>query len=169
MNLLSNATDREMLMLVLELFFKIPYYNPKAKIEFNATLGETCSKNVEITNPGKKKIEYNCRVEGTSDFFLENDYLVIEPGEKVSLTICYKPRVSKENYGRLAIVTSEHSITYATPIVFDLVARVVERKTSKNYEIESKMYQIENTNIDVTNIFDEDVDFTISLTDLIPK
>lgn len=56
-NLLTNATDREILMLVLELFFKIPYYNPKAKIEFNAILGEVCSKNVEITNPGKKKIE----------------------------------------------------------------------------------------------------------------
>lgn len=31
------------------------------------------------------------------------------------------------------------------------------------------MYQIENMNVDVTNTFDEDVDFTISLTDLIPK
>lgn len=96
-NLLTNATDREILMFVLELFFKIPYYNPKAKIEFNAVLGEVCSKNVEITNPGKKKIEYNCRIEGTAEFYLENDYLVIEPGEKVSLTINYKPRVSKEN------------------------------------------------------------------------
>jgi len=77
--------------------------------------------------------------------------------------------VSKENYGRLAIVTSEHSITYATPIVFDLVARVVERRTTRTYEIEGKMYNIENLNVDVTNTFDEDVDFNISLTDLIPK
>jgi len=31
------------------------------------------------------------------------------------------------------------------------------------------MFQIENLNVDVTNTFDEDVDFTISLSDLIPK
>lgn len=31
------------------------------------------------------------------------------------------------------------------------------------------MFLIENMNVDVTNTFDEDVDFTISLTDLIPK
>jgi len=31
------------------------------------------------------------------------------------------------------------------------------------------MYNIENLNVDVTNTFDEDVDFNISLTDLIPK
>jgi len=30
---------------------------PKAKIEFLATLGEICVKTIELSNPGKKKIE----------------------------------------------------------------------------------------------------------------
>jgi len=49
----------------------------------------------------------------------------------MTLEVFYKPRVSKEFYGRLAIVSAVHSVTYASPMVFDLFAKVVERKTSK--------------------------------------
>lgn len=74
--------DREMMMFVVELFFKLPFYTPKARIEFNATLGDICVKSIELSNPGKKKIEYISKIEGSSDFFLDTDYMVIEPGEK---------------------------------------------------------------------------------------
>jgi len=75
------------MLFIVELFFKLPNYTPKAKIEFLATLGEICSRNVELTNPSKKKIEYMCRIEGSNDFFIDVDYILIEPNEKYSLEV----------------------------------------------------------------------------------
>jgi len=38
-----------------------------------------------------------CRIEGSNDFFIDVDYIIIEPNEKYTLEVKYKPRVSKEN------------------------------------------------------------------------
>jgi len=54
-------------------------------------------------------------------------------------------------------------------MIFELTARVVERKTTKVYETEGKLYQLDNFTIEVTNIFDEDVEFQIKTYDIVPN
>ena len=55
------------------LFHTLPYYLPRQTIEFKCLLDETVLKNIVVTNPTRKALTYHIRLEGCSDFSIEND------------------------------------------------------------------------------------------------
>lgn len=85
---------REMCLLILQLFLNLPHFIPKASIEFSGILGDLVLKTIELTNPSKKQINYNVRLEGSNDFLIDNDLVTIEGNSTASFPLTFKSRIS---------------------------------------------------------------------------
>lgn len=56
---IHSPLQREMLLLILNLYVYLPFYVPKQEpIMFKCILGEEVTRNVELTNPSTKPVIY---------------------------------------------------------------------------------------------------------------
>jgi len=91
---LANPSARELLLFCVQLYQGLPHYVPKAKIEFPAVLGDLVTKNIELSNPSKNPISYWVKLDGSTDFSIEEDCVKIEPGTTVNFPIKFQSRIS---------------------------------------------------------------------------
>ena len=70
---------REMLLFVLYLFESLPPMMPKAMLEFQGSVHMPIMKYIELTNPSKRPISYDIRIEGCQDFTVEKPSLSLGP------------------------------------------------------------------------------------------
>ena len=76
---IAQPSARELLLFCVQLYQGLPHYIPKAVIEFPAVLGDLVTKNIELNNPSKNPISYWVKLDGSTDFSTEDEYVRIEP------------------------------------------------------------------------------------------
>ena len=71
----------ETLLLLMTLFNTLPNYIPRPQpIVFSCTLGSHVVKTIELTNPTNKTVAYWVKLDGSTDFVLnDDDNFRIEP------------------------------------------------------------------------------------------
>lgn len=161
----NNISAREMVLFCLTLFLGLPNYIPKALLEFPCVLGERVTKTLELTNPSNKPITYWVRLEGSADFVLDHpDEFSIPPKTTETFAIHFQSRIFNSISARLRL-TSRVSETSAraAALVFQLVSKVLSRKSEKTLEIEGFLYEVCNLDVEVRNPFPKDAEFQLSI------
>jgi len=96
---ITQGGARDVLLLCLQLFFVLPYYQPaKDPISFECVLGECCSKIIELDNSTTKTVSYHVRYEGSADFQIE-DFNPIKVEAKSSYK--FKVRISNAQFNNV--------------------------------------------------------------------
>jgi hypothetical protein len=98
---IANPSARELLLFVIQLYQGLPHYIPKAQIEFPAVLGDLVTKNIELSNPSKNPISYWVKLDGSSDFQIDDDSVRIEPGQTVNFPVKFQSRISNTVQGKV--------------------------------------------------------------------
>ena len=97
------------------LFHTLPYYLPRQTIEFKCLLDETVLKNIVVTNPTRKALTYQIRLEGCSDFQIENDSILIMPKQTCNFPVKFYARVSRAVSGRVTFKAKKEGGPMAAP------------------------------------------------------
>ncbi|CAD8117028.1 unnamed protein product [Paramecium sonneborni] len=157
---------REMIMLLVQLFFSLPYYIPqKEPIFFSCVLGEEVVKSIELKNPTQKPISYWVKYEGHPDFQLEGDESIkIEPDVPYQYKIKFTSRISQPVSGRVIFTNKKESNIQAAALVFELKSSITGRKSEKQWNVSSILYEIFDFQIQITNKFLQDGEFQIIIT-----
>lgn len=163
-----SPNARDMLIFCMYLYQSLPQFIPKAVIEFQGTLNESQSKNIELSNPSAKPVMYNVVVEGCQDFLVGESQVQLEPKSRNTFPIEYFARFSQPQSARLMFVstrdeTDPNANALAAAMVFTLEASRSVRKPSKVIEHSSTLYQPVAIDVDVENPFNSDCDLVIQL------
>lgn len=146
------------------LFLVMPYYMPKEAVEFQCVLNDTVMKKIILNNPSQKRISYNVSLEGSADFAIIDENLTIEPSGRAEFPVSFFARISKPVQARISFKGNSEGATQAAPVVFDLVSKVVGRRSVDRQEINDvKLYNGALKSIIVKNPFEKDSEFTVSL------
>mmetsp|Transcript_13298 Transcript_13298/g.2091 ORF Transcript_13298/g.2091 Transcript_13298/m.2091 type:complete len:98 (+) Transcript_13298:1012-1305(+) len=70
---IARPSQRECLLFVLQLYQGLPHYIPKQTIAFPCILGEKITKTIELTNPANRPVSYFVNLEGSTDFFVDEN------------------------------------------------------------------------------------------------
>jgi hypothetical protein len=97
----KKPAPREIVLFLVLLFHSLPYYLPRQTIEFKCMLDETVVKNIMVTNPTKKALTYLVKLEGMSDFSIENDSIMILPKQTGQFPVKFYARVSRPVTARI--------------------------------------------------------------------
>lgn len=115
-----------MIILLVQLYQTLPNYIPKCAITFSCTLGDDVTKTIELNNPASKPINYWINIEGSSDFFVEDQKeIILSAKSKGSLAVTFRSRLSSEVTAKLSL-TSRNAEGYASAaaMVFELKSHV---------------------------------------------
>eukprot|EP00002_Diphylleia_rotans_P025649 TRINITY_DN5079_c0_g1_i5.p1 TRINITY_DN5079_c0_g1~~TRINITY_DN5079_c0_g1_i5.p1 ORF type:complete len:2913 (-),score=444.38 TRINITY_DN5079_c0_g1_i5:284-9022(-) len=153
----------DMILLCLHLYQLLPQYAPKAVIEFQGRLHEKVVKQLELANPTSKAIQYQVKLDGSSDFTIEQTSITIPPKSTITYPIHFTGRFSKEVRARLTLSSRRVGQIRGTTMVFDLKSSVQASKSFKSVSSESKLYDVQKIDIDVVNPFQVSGTFHISL------
>ena len=175
-----DPSARELLLFCVQLYQALPHYIPKATIEFPAVLGDTVTKNIELSNPSKQPIAYWVKIIGTEDFLIDTDAKIdpiagklerdssgdnvsirIEPGQTIPFPIRFKSRISKVVKGRIIFTNKREGNVQAAAMVFELASNVYERISIDVKQYSTKLYKLLPIDLPVDNIFTTDVNYSI--------
>ena len=100
-------------------------------------------------------------MEGTED---RDSNVYVEARGKVEFPVKFTARLSKQMTARIFFTNKkEEGNTQAAALVFDLISKVVGRKSEVIEQFESKLYEIKSRDIKVENIFGSKADFIVEL------
>ncbi|GAX74871.1 hypothetical protein CEUSTIGMA_g2317.t1 [Chlamydomonas eustigma] len=160
---LCKPEPKEMLVLVLYLYQTLPQFVPKTTIEFPCKLGESVTKDLELSNPSKKAISYTAKLEGHKDFTTQVSVIRIEAKGTARLQIKCIPTTSVPVQSRLILMSRRDGGAHAATLVFQLVSKVDTRAPLKRVRVEGPLYELQQFEINVSNPFPSEVDLTSTL------
>jgi hypothetical protein len=127
-------------------------------------LNDTVIKKIQLTNPSQKRISYGVTIEGSADFSIHENNVQIDAGGKAEFPVSYFARITKPVQARISFKANTDGANQGAPIVFDLLSKVVGRKSIDREEINDvKLYEVAQRILNVKNPFKIDAEFTISL------
>mmetsp|Transcript_76352 Transcript_76352/g.221693 ORF Transcript_76352/g.221693 Transcript_76352/m.221693 type:complete len:2886 (+) Transcript_76352:129-8786(+) len=162
-DIINSPKPKDMLLFVMFLYMNLPHYVPKTVIVFCTMLGVNMTKNIELTNPSKKAITYNVKLQGSSDFSVKEEMIKIEPKQTVSFPVEYHSRFSRMVESQIVFTSRREGNVHAAAMVFKLRSKCTGRKPKKTIPVSAVLYEIGTVDIDLENPFDEDAEFTLML------
>lgn len=162
----QEPSSRELLVYLMYLYQVLPYFIPRATLEFPVMLKGTCIRNIMLSNPSKKKISYSVKLDTMNDdFSIEKAAVEIEPGATIPFAVKYFARISKPNKARITFRNKKESGAQATPLVFELVSEVQGRNNEHIVKLEEdvQLYEPISFNVLVTNPYPQAVNFNIKI------
>jgi hypothetical protein len=166
---LTEPNARSMMLFVLYLIQQLPSYVPKSTIEFSCRLNESVLKNIELSNPSAKPIQYTIKRDGSEDFHLKGTSVRIEPRSTVLFPIEFRSRFSHTSEAVIMFISKKDSATaVASTLVFKLVSSVNSFKPVDVSTFESRLYDTQTIELDVANPFAQDCEFEITLHEIRP-
>ena len=139
---------------------------PKTTVNFNAQLGVNLTKKIELTNPSKKTVTYQCSIHGSQDFvFNSKEMSTIRIDSKSSFTfpVTFLSRFSRSSEAQLSFISRREGNVHAAAISFKLKSNCVAKKPRKIVRLSSIVYEVGAEDVEIENPFDEDVEFRITL------
>jgi hypothetical protein len=122
-------------------------------------LGDLVTKNIELSNPSKNPISYWVKLDGCTDFMIDEDCVKIEPGTTVNFPIKFQSRISNSVMGKVIFTNKKEGNIQAAAMVFELVSNVYERNSIEKIEKATKLYKAAQIDIELHNPFPADVIF----------
>lgn len=148
----SNA--RENILFLTALYQTLENFIPKKDpIVFSGILGDTVEKNIEIFNPINKLISYHVKLEGCSDFWIEEELLRLEPKEKVNFKVKFKSRVSNSVEAKLSFINKREGLHSAAALIFILKSDVFDRRSLETHTLQAQLYQTKQEILTIKNFF----------------
>merc|ERR1719399_485822 len=155
---------KDILLLVLFLFQNLPHYVPKTTIVFATQLNQPLMKHIELTNPSKKQpITYYCKLEGSSDFSMKADTIVLEPRQTASFPLEFASRFTRPVHAQVVFTSRRQGNAHAAAMVFKLKSQCTGRKPLKTFKVPAPLYEVGALEVDVDNPFPEDAEFLVSI------
>ena len=111
------------------------------------------TKNIELSNPSKNPISYWVKLDGSSDFSIEEDCVRIEPGTTVNFPIKFQSRISNTVTGKVIFTNKKEGNIQAAAMVFELVSNVYERNSIEKIEKSTKLYKASQIDLELHNPF----------------
>ncbi|KAG1695846.1 hypothetical protein DVH05_019184 [Phytophthora capsici] len=178
---LRGFTGRETLLLLLHLQQTLPQFIPKATIEFRGGLGQAIEKSIELKNPSARPLRYHVFLDGVdrngtgsdaaSEFTIECNELVLDPGKTVAFVVTFRPRFSRKVTARLVFqaVRGDSAGTSSVggggaTMVFLLESNIISRKPVRILQLETKTYEKRVEEIVIENQFPTNANFKLSMT-----
>lgn len=156
-----------MLLFGLHLFKTLPYYLPRATIEFECSLHEKLQKEIILNNPTNKTIIYSVKIFGHKNFSIENDLVKLEGKMPVPFPVTYYANTSLPVDGKIFFQNRRNGKSVAGAVVFNLRAKVNNRFSMKTFTISNvNLYEMSSSDITVVNPFDKDVTFKVVIENL---
>lgn len=121
------------------------------------------TKNIELSNPSKNPISYWVKLDGSSDFSIEEDNVRIEPGTTVNFPIKFQSRISNPVSGKVIFTNKKEGNIQAAAMVFELISNVYERNSIEKIEKSTKLYKAAQIDLELHNPFPSDVIFSIQI------
>lgn len=159
----AESSGRTLLLFLLHLFLNIPSLVPKTTIEFKGILGTSIPKTIELKNPSSKKVGYRVTLEGSQDFTLQYDSLVIEPETAVDFAVACNARFSKPAHARLTFWGIRDRGVGGSNMVFRLVSNIIDRKPVEIIKRTVTLFELETIHVTVTNPSANDVTYPVAL------
>lgn len=160
---LAEINSRNGVLLVLYLYQQLPQFIPKTTIEFGGSLGDPIRKSIELRNPSKKRITYQVTLEGSSDFRILTNSITLDGERSGSFPIELFPRFSKPVDGRLTFRSKREGGVSAATMVFLLRSDIQSRQAVRTINVENPLYDGKQIDMEVSNPFDTDCVFQVSL------
>ena len=161
---LEKLNQIQGLLLLSSWFLVLPFYTPKESVEFECLLNETIVKKVILSNPTGRKVDYEAKLSGSSDYELDRTQVSLEGMSRVEIPIRFYARITRPVSARLSFIGASQGINQAAPVVFDLVSKVVGRKSTAREEVNDvRLYDVATRYLTIQNPFDQDVEFEIKL------
>lgn len=160
-----SQTPMQRVILMTDIFLLIPFFIPKDEIFFECILSDTIVKSITLNNSshGSKAI-YIVEIEGSSDFTIQQDQVVLEPGQTFNFPVTFYARISREVKAKITFKGDRDSISTITPLVFTLTSKIVGRRSSERLEIDDvPLYERKTKDVIIANPFSKDVVFTVTL------
>ena len=140
---LYECSSREMLLFALFLYQQLPHYIPKATVSFTGGLHEPLARSIELSNPAKKQIIYDVRLEGAPCFKVADTQVRLDGRTTLGFKISCHAVFTGKHKGRVIFLSRGDGIgtAHASTLVFDLAA--VDRHRFADGELHddaSKLY-----------------------------
>ncbi|RLN73253.1 hypothetical protein BBJ28_00025396, partial [Nothophytophthora sp. Chile5] len=181
---LRRFSGREMLVLLLHLQQTLPQFIPKATIEFRGGLGQLMEKSIELKNPSARPLRYHVFLDGAegstavgdaanaaSEFTIEANELVLEPGKTVAFVVTFRPRFSRKVTARLVFQAVRGdaggglaSSGAGATMVFLLESNIVSRKPVRVIQMEVNTYDKRVEELVIENQFPANATYKLSMT-----
>lgn len=161
-----KPSAREFLLYSVHLYQILPFFLPKGTLDFPVMLKGTCVRNVILSNPSSKPIQYWVKLEAPGDFSIEKEYVKLEPKDtSQSFAIKYQARISKTMKGRITFRNKRDVGSQATALVFDLISDVQGRNNEEVIKVEEDVQLYESTTFEVTiqNTYPQAVNYTVRM------
>ena len=163
-NEMVNLTTTHSVLLLANLFQVMPSYLPKETVDFECVLNETIVKKVILSNPTNYKISYHAVKTGSPDFKIEEPYITINQKSRFEFPIKFFARLTRPVQARLCFKSTSEGGNQAMPVVYNLRSKVNKRRSVDRMEIsDSKLYDVKNKELMVSNPFDHDVEFRVTV------
>ncbi|KAK2945450.1 putative Cilia- and flagella-associated protein 47 [Blattamonas nauphoetae] len=148
-----HPDPRVMVLLVYSLYQILPYFIPSTKIEIPAASGIETTKTVELSNPTKRTLLYNIRLEGDPGFVLQTPTLTLESGKSGGVTVKVNPRFSSPIKTTLLFIPKIQGGGPIHPISMQLVTKVLNPPPSATYTVNTQLYGCAYCEVKVRNPF----------------
>ncbi|XP_055888207.1 cilia and flagella-associated protein 47-like isoform X1 [Biomphalaria glabrata] len=163
---ITDPNPIAMLLLLVNLYHRLPHYVPKATIEFVGDLHTTVSRQVKVNNSSVKSLVYHVLLAGPDarDFNVQKGNLVtVSPKSTLTLTVDFKSRFMRHADALLILVGRRYGATMGNTLSFKLTTDIDVVKAKVVVKVESPCYEMKKFTIDVVNPFHEAGEFLIAL------
>lgn len=160
-----TGSSRCFLILLMHLFLNLPSFLPKATVEFKGCLGsgKPIIKAIELRNPSQKRVTYRVSIDGSSDFSVPDTQISLDPMSAMDVLVHCNPRFTTPAKAVLTFRGIRDSGFSGTTMVFNLISAINEIRPLEVHHRNVALYEMDITKVIVTNPFDTDCLFPISL------
>ena len=99
-----NGNPIMLLFLAFQLMQVLPHYIPTTELIFEAQLNTVIQQAITIQNPSKSEISYHVTIQGSPNFSVPEEYLVIKPNSSEDCIVYYSARTHNPEHGMISFV-----------------------------------------------------------------
>jgi len=155
LDVLSSGNPIVYALLSFSLFQVLPHYIPSSAIEFEAELNKTMSQSVTLTNPSKQELVYNASINGSDNFSLEQNRIVLQPQENTDLIIKYFARSHHSDTATLIIVPVKqigmNQPVLSSTLVISMKSTILVSNPQKVFNLEGPIYSTTSMKMKIRN------------------
>ena len=155
----------DMPLLVLFLYQTLPQFKNQLQIECTANILDPVEKLIYLSNSNHHMIKYNCTMDGSTDFSVQDFKFEIPPKSSSYLKVLFKSRFVKRSEARLQLISSQLGLNHSSIISISLFSTIKELLPTKIFKITSEVYSnpVQSMQLLITNIFDQPGSFKINM------
>ena len=153
-----------MLLFLLHLFLGLPNLIPKSTIEYQALLGETLVKTIELQNPSKKRVIYEVTMEGSQNFSTETKHIILPPESAMEVPVSFRANFSDPVKAVISFWGVREGGAAGTSMVFNLSAVITGRIPVEVIRRSIGLFELDKFAVTFKSQFDKPGTFPLLMT-----